>query len=110
MTAVEHNVPTHTLETLSNYIIHGYEPGGFVTAMLAMDMERAITTADMVNKQRIWHIGYYIMNWVPEGAWGSYAAVDAWCKNLDDRRTKWNTWNNLKRTHQPDADLLDLDF
>jgi len=105
MTAVEDNVPTHTLESLSNYIIHGWEPGGFLESMLAMDMQRALSTADIANRQRMWYIGNYIRTFVPDGAWGSYAAIEAWCKNRDDRRTKWNVWNNLSRTHQPAQDL-----
>lgn len=105
MTAVEDNVPYHTLESLSNYIIHGWEPGGFVTSVLAMDLERALTTADVVNRARLWYIGNYVVNFVPRDAWGSYEAVTAWCKNTDDRRTKWNTWNNLTRVHPPERDL-----
>ena len=105
MSAVEDNVPTHTLESLSNYIIHGWEPGGFLESMLAMDMQRALSTADVGNRQRMWYIGNYIRTFVPADAWGSYAAIEAWCKNRDDRRTKWNVWNNLSRTNQPAADL-----
>ena len=91
-------VPTHTLESLSNYLMHGYTPGGFLESMLAMDMERALVTADVANRQRIWNIGYYILHWVPREAWGDYNTVQAWCANTDDRRTKWNMWNELTRT------------
>ncbi len=44
-----HQIPEHTRETLVNYLTKGWEPGGFVTAMLAMDMERAVYAADFVN-------------------------------------------------------------
>ena len=31
-------VPRHTQETLEGYLLRGWEPGGFVTSMLALDM------------------------------------------------------------------------
>ena len=82
-------IPEHTQETLDNYLINGWEPGGFVTAMLAMDMERALCTADTANRQRIWAIGRWIMDNAPYGSWGSYELVKAWCKDVDGCRTRY---------------------
>ena len=107
MSAVEDNLPMHTLESLSHYIIHGWAPGGFLESMLAMDMERALTTADVANRQRIWYIGNYIRTFMPEASWGSYEAVRDWSEDKDGCRTKWNVWNNLTRTHPP---VQDMDF
>lgn len=89
-------VPRHTQETLKNYLINGWEPGGFVTSMLAMDMERALYTADTANRQMIWVIGRWILENAPDGSWGNYELVKAWCKDTDGRRTKWAMWNKLK--------------
>lgn len=105
--AVAHHVPSHTLETIANYLKHGWAPGGFVESMLAMDMERVLATADVVNRERIWHIGHYIMNYLPEDAWGNYDVIRDWIKDVDERRSKWNTWNSL--ITEPEADQ-DLDF
>ena len=82
-------IPEHTQETLEGYLLHGWEPGGFVTAMLACDLERALYTADVGNRQRFWSIAMWIRNYAPQGSWGSYEAVDAWCKNHNGCREKY---------------------
>ena len=39
-------IPSHTLEALELYLIHGYHPGGFLSSVLAGDFFRAVSTAD----------------------------------------------------------------
>lgn len=34
----EYNVPFHTQESLTNYVQHGYMPGGFLTSLLCNDL------------------------------------------------------------------------
>ena len=82
-------IPEHTQVTLSYYLIQGYEPGGFVTSMLAMDMERALATADTANRQRMWAIGRWIVENAPCGSFGSYQAVQDWIADKDGRRTRY---------------------
>lgn len=90
------SIPDHTRETLENYILRGWEPGGFVTAMLAMDMQRAIATADTANRQMMWTIGRWIMDNAPDGSWGSYPDVRAWTNDFQQCRSKWVAWHTLK--------------
>lgn len=101
------SIPRHTQETLEGYLIRGWEPGGFVTSMLAMDMERALATADTANRQMMWAIGKWIVENAPEDSWGNYDLVKAWCKDVDGRRSKWATWNTLAT--QPEKEK-DFDF
>jgi hypothetical protein len=82
-------VPDHTQETLTNYLINGYEPGGFVSAMLAMDLERALYNADVANKRCLWEIGRWICEYAPQGSWGNYDLIKAWCRNDNNRRTSY---------------------
>lgn len=89
------NLPPHTLESLENYLERGWEPGGFVESMLAQDMERAITVADVVNRHHLYEIGRWIYAYCPEASWGSYEAVKNWCKDKDERRSKWVVWKKL---------------
>lgn len=84
-------VPEHTVQSIDNYLVHGYQPGSFVKAMLAGDMFRAIGCADTTNRNAIWAIGYSIMHVLPQSSWGSYEAVDDWCNDVGGRRTKWVT-------------------
>lgn len=99
------NLPPHTEATLKNYFIRGWEPGGFVSSMLAMDMERALYTADVVNRHHLYDIGSWILEFAPPYSWGNYELIEDWCKDKDGRRTKFadqvskdEMWNILKDT------------
>lgn len=85
-----HQIPEHTRETLVNYLMKGWEPGGFVTAMLAMDMERAVYAADFVNGPNMQKIARWIIEYCPTEAWGSYGQVESWINNVDDCRTRFS--------------------
>lgn len=98
-----HVIPEHTRETLVNYLMKGWEPGGFVTAMLAMDMERAVYAADVANGPNMQKIARWIIEYCPPEAWGSYEQVESWVKDINGRRTqfverveKQEVWNLLK--------------
>ena len=98
-----HQIPEHTRETLVNYLMKGLEPGGFVTAMLAMDMQRAVYAADFVNGSNMQQIARWIIEYCPRGSWGDYPTVYHWLEDKDNRRTqfvdsveKQEVWNLLK--------------
>ena len=98
-------IPSHTAKTLENYLINGWRPGGFVESMLAMDMERALVVADEANQHAFCFIGRWILENAPEGSWGNYDNVRAWCENQDNRRTRWATWNTLITEPENDKDF-----
>ena len=82
-------VPRHTQETLENYLLRGLSPGGFVSAMLAHDYERAISVADTGNRQMFWAIAMWINECTPPASRGSYAAIEQWRDDLGGRRTEF---------------------
>lgn len=73
-----YDVPTHSQESLINYFVHGYEPGGFMTAVLQNNLFGAASKADHVNKQYLAQIASWIVNNAPQGSWGSEEAVRSW--------------------------------
>ena len=98
-------VPDHVQEALSNYFLNGWQPGGFLLAMLAMDMQRAIVTADTASRQVMWAIGQWIMHNAPEGSWGYYETIEMWCDDVAGRRSRFSEemhkkhmWDVLKST------------
>lgn len=100
-----HQIPNHTRESLVNYLMKGWEPGGFVESMLAMDMERAVYAADFVNGANIQSIARWIIEYCPRESWGSYEQVTNWLNDINDRRSQFVTrveknevWNILKDT------------
>ena len=96
-------IPEHTRETLVNYLTKGWEPGGFVTAMLAMDMERAVYAADFTNGPNMQQIARWIIEYCPTESWGNYDMVTQWLKDINGCRTRFvervekeEVWNILK--------------
>lgn len=82
-------IPKHTQETLENYFIRGYMPGGFLTACLVGDLYRAVATADTANRQMLWCIVRWIMNNAPDGSWGSAQAMRDWARDKNGHRTQF---------------------
>lgn len=75
--------------SMERYLLQGLAPGGFATAMLACDWERALYNADTHNRTVFWAVAMWIRERLPGGSWGSYEAVDAWCRDVDGRRTEF---------------------
>ena len=97
-------IPIHTEESLENYFINGWAPGGFLSAMLAMDMQRALSSADTANRQAIWAIGHWIMHNAPRGSWGNYEEIEMWRNDVAGRRSRFSeemhkkhVWNVLAK-------------
>ena len=98
-----HQIPEHTRETLVNYLLKGWKPGGFCEAILAMDLQRTVYTADMANGPAIQKIARWIIEKCPDGSWGSYEAVNNWLEDVNGCRTRFveyaeqqDMWNVLK--------------
>lgn len=76
-------------ESLENYLMHGLEPGGFLTAVLANDLRLAVGRADHWNKDNLPRIVNEVTFKVPDIAAHSYQAVRDWCANKDGRRSHY---------------------
>ena len=97
-------VPGHTRDTISNYLLRGWAPGGFVESMIAKDYERALYCADTANRQMFWAIAMWINESMPIQSRGSYKAIEMWRDDLDGCRTTYCTdvekqavWKKLKK-------------
>ena len=82
--------------TLEHYVMRGFAPGGFTTAVLANDLFSAVSHADNWNKHAIVEIAQAVAITCPATAYGSYEAVEAWLKDEDSRRSKYTTWKMLQ--------------
>lgn len=76
-------------QSLENYLMHGFEPGGFLTAVLANDLRLAVGRADHWNKERLPEIVDEIVFKMPSLSIGSYEAVRDWCRDKDGRRSEY---------------------
>jgi hypothetical protein len=76
-------------ESLENYLMHGFEPGGFLTSVLANDLFMAVGRADHWNQDILPQIVDQVLYKMPSISWGSYSAVKDWCADKDDRRSQY---------------------
>ena len=86
----------HLAQTLESYVMRGYVPGGFTTAVLAGDLVATVAKADNWNRPAIAEITQAVAQTCPAHAYGSYEAVRAWIDDEDSRRSKYATWKILQ--------------
>jgi hypothetical protein len=66
-------------DPMYNYLVHGYSPGGCLTAVLANDFLSAVGRSHPANTiEAFKHLAGWIRDTVPAQARGSYEAVDHW--------------------------------
>ena len=84
-------VPEHARESIENYLMLGWNPGGFMSAMFAGDLFRAAGSGDQANGPSMQGIAKWIMHSSPHGSWGSYELIEKWVKDEDGIRTNFRT-------------------
>lgn len=90
-------------EGIENYLIRGFSPGGFLSAVIANDLQLAVGRADHWNKNNLPRITNEVVFKMPAISIGSYDAIQDWCRDKDGRRSvyaeqkeKEYTWKSLK--------------
>jgi hypothetical protein len=71
-----------------DYLVNGFHPGGFYTAVLANDFMHAVIRSHPGNQiDALKGLAGWISNTMPTAAWGSYDRVRTWLNMSDqDRR------------------------
>ena len=82
-------LPLETQESIENYLLRGWAPGGYVESMLAHDYDRAFACADTANRQTIWVLWRWLRDDAPEHCHGSYKAIDLWRDDVGGRRSDY---------------------
>lgn len=78
---VEAYVPRRIVESLVMYSDQRIRTGGFMEAVMANDLIRALQTADYQNRHLLLPIALMVHNFLPSVAIGSYEKIEKW---LDD--------------------------
>jgi hypothetical protein len=86
-----HQVPKDFADPLYNYLVHGFHPGSFWTAVLSNDFMAAIAHSHPQNTvAALKKVGTWLSDYLPRGtAWGSYEASKQWLElsSTERRRT-----------------------
>ena len=81
------DVPRDFADTMANYLIYGYQPGSFFTAILANDFMQACASSHPSNTiNSLKALAGWINECCPNEAYGSYARVEAWCDMTSEMR------------------------
>ncbi len=85
----EWHVDREFAEPMYNYLVHGFNPGGCFTSVLANDFAGAIQRSHPGNTVTAFKsLAGWIQNYVPHCARGNYSNVDGWCYMDADKRRK----------------------
>lgn len=86
--AAQWTVPKEYFEPLFNYLVHGFEPGSFWTAVLCNDFRRAILSSHPGNSiPELKNTVGWIYDRFPRDSYGDYASTQRWIQQTDqDRR------------------------
>ena len=81
-------VPRDYFDPLYNYLVHGFEPGSFWTAVLANDLWRAISSSHPSNDiTSLKNTVGWIRERFPAESYGNYHTVKSWLEmTVTDRR------------------------
>ena len=79
VTAARWSVPRDYFEPLYNYLVHGFEPGSFWSAVLANDFMRAVQHSHPSNDiSALKNTVGWILNSFPEQSYGDHDRVILW--------------------------------
>jgi hypothetical protein len=76
--AEHRELPDYMIDGLVRYIVHGMEPGSFMTAVLENDLAWAAARADAVNRHNLFKYASFLLYDAPNGCWGSKSKVREW--------------------------------
>ncbi len=79
----------YTDESIENYLMYGYEPGGFVYAVLTNNLFLAASRADHWNRERLADVAKTVFHNMPDGSFGSSQTIADWIKDKDNRRSDY---------------------
>jgi hypothetical protein len=103
-----HEVPKEYADPLYNYLVHGFHPGSFWTAVLSNDFMAAITSSHPANtvpslKRAVTWLNDTIEHGV---AWGTQEAVQHWLQMTSDERRLVLESNRLVYTEREEVILI----
>ena len=81
-----HHVHEDCRMAMFNYLVHGWMPGGFLTAVLTNDLYRAAAQADCENIKRLAYVALWVQHALPSCCYGNAKIMKAWYERTDRER------------------------
>ena len=73
-------VPPHLRNGMREYIQRGHVPGDFLQALIANDLNDALSRADEISMGSLGVLTTWLYNDAPGGSWGSRGILHAWSR------------------------------
>lgn len=81
------NVDDDYAQPMYNYLVHGFSPGSFFSAVLANDFYRAMAHSHPANSiPALKKLSGWMMDQMPREAWGDHDTVNRWLKATPEYR------------------------
>jgi hypothetical protein len=89
LSATRWSVPRDYFDPLYNYLVHGFEPGSFWSAVLANDFMRAVQHSHPSNAiDALKHTVGWIQDAFPLESYGNIFIVEDWIRSLPHERRR----------------------
>lgn len=99
-------VPQDYFDPLFNYLIHGFEPGSFWSAVLANDFMRAMQSSHPANQiPQLKAAAGWIQGQFPRESFGSYDRIAAWIRISESDRRAILAARGLIYTEQQEVEM-----
>ncbi len=100
------DVPRDFADPMANYLVYGYEPGGFFASVLANDFHGAVARSHpAITIEALKMLSGWIGECMPREAHGGYDVVSNWCYLPPNARRLILEKNNLIYTEQEEVVL-----
>ena len=80
-----YKIPDYMADGVADYLLHGVEPGGFLTSVLSNDFMGAAGRADRMNAAALASWARLIYNEFPGSSHGSPSKVTKWLESYSAR-------------------------
>ena len=75
-------------EPMYNYLVHGFEPGGFFVGWYANDITAIVRSHPANSVEALKDLTKWMMNCMPHESWGTHEKVTAWMRMEEPQRRK----------------------
>lgn len=77
-------IPAYMHDGIVQYYENGIPPGGFLTAVIDNDLQKACGRADDTNRHCLFAYMQWFYNHAPSGTWGYPGATHEYCAKVQD--------------------------
>ena len=107
LSATRWSVCREYFDPLYNYLVHGFEPGSFWSAVLANDFMRAVQCSHPSNDlPALKHVAGWIQDSFPQSSYGDPDTVILWCGLEPVQRRRILEQHNLIYSEQDEVMMI----